>query len=233
MAQREERDTYLVVGCGQFGLKAVHALKKLSSNPRVLAVDADRERLKEVEATADRIVHEDGVKFLSRLTEPQTSLWWIVPSLPLHLASAWLLDTINEGHTCMAEQLPVPEEFNPGETVQQHRVPGGTLYCSLGSFTCPEDCPEPDGYCQVTEQPRPLPLCRILEQTTCTGYHSLVLPSKLLTPGVGGYLYGDLLALRAVLAMAGGNYLLSTACTCHGVTDAISITDRKGGMRLE
>lgn len=228
MIQRNDRDIYIVIGCGYFGLRAVRVIKNLPSRPLVIAVDKDRERLKAVTALADRVHHGDGVQYLSELelTEPQAALCWVVPALPLHLAGAWLLHVLNgAGGTYTAEKHSVPQEFDP-VGVLQHRTPGGTLFCSLGDFTCPEDCPEPEGYCHVTELSRPVPLYRILGETLCTGYRSLVVRSRLVLPGVGGYLFGDLLMLRAALAIAGGSYLLSTACTCHGVTDAISIRMR-------
>ncbi len=218
MTQRNDRDTYIVIGCGYFGQRAVRAIKSLPSRPLVVAVDNDRKQLAAVTALADQVYHGDGVQYLSELTEPQAELCWVVPALPLHLAGAWLLHVLNG-----AAGAPVPQEFDPVGVLQQHRAPGGTLYCSLSDFACPEDCPEPEGYCHVTEQFRPVPLYRILGETPCTGYRSLVVRSRLVLPGVGGYLFGDLLMLRAAMVIARGSYLLSTACTCHGVTDAISI----------
>lgn len=224
MVDNKHKDTYIVMGCGYFGLRAVKGLKSLSTRPFVIAVDHDRERLEGLTQLADQVHHGDGVKYLLGLTEPEAALYWIVPALPVHLAHAWLLTVLNvKGCSYKAKKQPVPLDFKPAGVLKQHRTPAGTLYCSFGDFTCPEDCSEPKERCYITDQPRPSPLYRILGDTPCTGYRSLVVHSQLILPGVGGYLFNDLLMLQAALAIAGGKYLLSTACTCHGVTDAISI----------
>ncbi|MEW5920019.1 MAG: hypothetical protein AB1796_03500 [Bacillota bacterium] len=224
MAGSNEGKTYIVIGCGYFGCRAVQALKRLPLNSLVIAVDRDEGRLLSVKATADRIHHGDGVQFFAKLTGPQAAAWWIVPALPLHLAADWLLQVFNETEGVeRARKLPVPADFDPKGTLQ-HRTPGGTLYCSLGNLVCPEDCPEPEGYCHATGQLRPAPLYRILAETPCPGYRSLVLRSRLIVPGVGGYPFADLLALQTELTGSVGSYLISTACTCHAVTDAISLS---------
>jgi len=224
MDHRNNGETYIVIGCGHFGHRAVQAIKSFPSSPLVIAVDNDRERLQAVGALADQVHHGDGVHYLAGLPEPQVASYWIVPALPLHLAFEWMLYTLNRsGETYAANRLSLPQEFSPKGALWQHRTLGGTLYCSLSDFTCPEDCPEPGEYCQVTGQTRPTPLYRILEETPCAGYRSLVVRSRLIFPGVGGYPFADLLMLRSLILSNEGNYLLSTACICHGVTDAISI----------
>ena len=215
----DNKQTYIVLGCGHFGQGAVKAIKSLPSQPSVIAVDIDEEMLQTVEAQADQVHHADGVQYLKELSESEAASCWVVPALPLHLAFEWLL----LGLSTTAERMSVPQAFNPEGVLQQHRTQDGTLYCSLGDFTCPEDCPEPDEYCHITEEPRTAPLYRILDETPCAGFHSLVIRSQLVVPGVGGYPFADLLTLRALLLIAGGDYLISTACTCHGVTDAVSI----------
>ena len=225
MVAKKQKDTYIVMGCGYFGLRAVKGLKSLPTRPLVIAVDHDRERLEELTFLADQVHHGDGIKYLLGLTGPEAALYWIVPALPVHLAHAWLLSVLNgKGGSCKAEKQPVPLDFKPAGELKQHRTPDGTLYCSFGDFTCPADCPEPKENCYITDQLRPAPLYQILGDTPCTGYRSLVVQSQLVLPGVGGYPFNDLLMLHAALAISGGRYLLSTACTCHGVTNAISIS---------
>ncbi len=224
MVHRVNRETYIVIGCGHFGHRAVQALKSLSPSPRVIAVDRDRNQLRAVERRADQVHHGDGIHYLAGLPESQAVSYWIVPALPLHLALEWMLYTLNRaGATYTAERLPLPKAFNPRKVLWQHCTPTGTFYCSLSDFTCPDDCPEPEEYCYVTQQPRPTPLYLILKEITCAGYHSLVVRSRIIVPGVGGYPFADLLTLRSFLLSNEGNYLLSTACTCHGIAGAISI----------
>jgi len=234
MFHNDNRETYIVIGCGHFGHRAVQALKSLSPSPRVVAVDNDRERLRGVEEHVDQTHHGDGIHYLAELPESEAVSYWIVPALPLHLALEGVLYTLNRtGDTYTAEGLPLPQAFNPKGVLWQHRTPTGTLYCSLSDFTCPDDCPEPEENCYITGQPHPAPLYRILEETPCAGYHPLVVRSRILAPGVGGYPFTDLLTMRSKLSSAGGNYLLSTACTCHGVTDAIAIHVIRQKTRVE
>lgn len=224
MIHKSDRQTYLVIGCGYFGHRAVQVIKGFSTKSRVIAVDKDSGRLQTLGGLADQVHHRDGVQYLAELSERQEASFWVIPALPLHLSFAWLLYVLNsKGDVRKAEKMQVPQEFNPRGVLLQHRTPEGTLYTSFSSFTCPEDCPEPEGYCYVTEQPRPAYLYRILKETPCEGYRSLVVRSQLVAPGVGGYPFTELLKLRASLSNTESNYLLSTACTCHGVTDALSI----------
>ena len=59
------------------------------------------------------------------------------------------------------------------------------------------------------------------------GRTTAVLRSHQLAPGVGGYRAAELLGLRDRLAAQGGDWLLATACRCHGVAGSLGLQARE------
>ena len=101
----------------------------------------------------------------------------------------------------------------------------GSLLVSFADFTCPDDCPEPDGYCTVTGESREETLFGLLRGLDIEGYRVHVIQSRQMAPGLGGY---DCLALsglkKAILRPGGGNWLIGTACKCHGTITALAVS---------
>ncbi|MFW6011335.1 MAG: hypothetical protein ACOC8Q_02385, partial [Desulfosalsimonas sp.] len=60
------------------------------------------------------------------------------------------------------------------------------------------------------------------EKIKIPGFEMLVLRSRQLAPGVGGYRPDQLFALHEKLTETSGNYLIATSCRCHGVVTAVS-----------
>lgn len=144
---------------------------------------------------------------------------WIVPAAPIHVAFEWVV--ASTGLTVGPwEIIPVPEEID-ALVPNPQRGPRGQLYISYADFVCPDHCTEPYDRCTFTGKPRKGILYRLLGALSCPGFTSVVLRSRQLAPGVGGYRPDDLEAsLQQVLA-ADGSVLYSTACYCHGVMDAL------------
>jgi hypothetical protein len=95
---------------------------------------------------------------------------------------------------------------------------GSNLCCSRADFFCPDDCPEGD-LCTVTGEPREEPLYRMLEELEVPGVTVLVLRSRQIMPGIGGYLLGELMDLTERIPQ--GRSLIATSCKCHGVITSI------------
>jgi len=92
---------------------------------------------------------------------------------------------------------------------------------SLADFECPEDCPEPAGTCTHTGKPRIGRLFQMLSDLRYEDYRSVVLQSRQLSPGVGGFRPQSLFDLLGEVEGGDGPVLLSTACSCHGVMHAV------------
>jgi hypothetical protein len=101
------------------------------------------------------------------------------------------------------------------------RGPAEELYLSLSTWRCPDDCPEPAGGCFLTGLPREYCLYDYLANFSLQDYISLVIRSRQLTPGVGGFHPEDLWQLRRQILNARGKIIISTACCCHGVSHAL------------
>ena len=103
---------------------------------------------------------------------------------------------------------------------------GSQVYSSIADFLCPEDCPEPSGNCTHTGEPRPCLLYEQLERLTNEEIPSIVVKSRKLAPGVGGFRPAALFTALEAVSAATGPVLLSPACSCHGVLNAFEIRPR-------
>ena len=210
----------LILGAGKFGLKAARVLSQKKHN-RVTVVDADPERCEAVNGESIDGVSADGITCLvDRLKDPEPPDW-VIPAIPLHVAFEWLQTTLTEGTAL--DILPVPEQVcaqlpNPIEG------PTGQVYMSYADFICPADCPEPADLCTFTGEARKGILHRVLAQIQFAEFTSVVVRSKQIAPGLGGYQPDDLFTARTAVLSASGPVLFSTACKCHGVMQAFRIT---------
>jgi hypothetical protein len=164
-------------------------------------------------------VSEDGVEFVTERLAEKDRPDWIIPAVPIHLAFEWVrIQAAATGGEW--EVLPVPQGVEP-LVPNPIRGSHGQLYMSFADFVCPDYCAEPYERCTFTGKPRKGILCQLLGSLSFPGFTSVVLQSRQLAPGVGGYGPDHLEAgLRSVLDAA-GPVLFSTACYCHGVMDAL------------
>lgn len=215
----------LILGAGKFGLKAAGAARHRWPGSDILVVDQDVQACQEVEKQQFRAVCEPGISYLARRMQEPHRPDWVVPCIPVHVAYEWIKQCLAPGYR--VETLPVPgavARMLPN-TMNGN---GGALYMSNADFICPDNCPEPDDICTYTGKPRPAVIHRVLAAICYENYKSVVLISRQLGPGVGGYKSEDLLrALNQVLD-AGVPILLSTACKCHGVMHCLQITPEPG-----
>ena len=107
--------------------------------------------------------------------------------------------------------LPVPNAYYTSD---------GTLYASLTQELCPEDCPEPSGYCYKTGEDRPSPLYEILSNLKAPGLAVDVVRSHQLKPGVGGLSPEELHMVQETVRSRRKPGLIATSCGCHSVINA-------------
>ena len=211
--------TVWVVGAGRFGRRAT---ERLVRRWRVIVVDPSEAALQRLDDCPAERVCEDGVGFVVRELGRGKRPDWIVPALPIHLAAEWALRGPGAGQW---RRCPVPAALlrvlpNPVEGAV------GDVYVSRATFLCPPDCPEPAEHCLYTGEPRGTEMYRGIAEAAGPIAPALVVRSRQLGPGIGGYRPEALDRLAEGLAAAAGLVIVATACRCHGV---ITCIERAGG----
>jgi len=185
---------------------------------KIIIVDHNLEALKRLKVTVPS-VHIDGVSFLVEKMDCVDRAQWIIPAVPVHLAWEWVKVKMAGGLTIM----PVPvrvERVLPNPT----RGPEGQVFTSYADFVCPDNCRAPFDRCTFTGKPRKGLLYRTIAEGAIKGVCSVVIRSRQLAPGVGGYRPEDLeKSLERVRQCKSPIILFSTACLCHGVVHAIRL----------
>lgn len=205
-----------ILGAGRFGRLAAERLLRDGKTQAVM-VDASAQRLREIPKKEGLLrVRGDVFVFLSNqyLTDDQ----WIIPAVPVHVAYGWILMEL--GKRGFVRRIPVPQEVD-AQVPHPVRSPSGTLYASHADFRCPDDCPEPEDFCTITKKPRPEKLYQILQKLSIADCRTVVVQSRQLAPGVGGYTGAQLKEAVAAIACLPGSYVVGTSCSCHAVIDAV------------
>jgi hypothetical protein len=215
------RATFLIIGAGKFGAKAAERLHSKRPGARLTIVDQNMEALSRLShLQVEQVCHEGGSLLKVFLdTEPLPE--WIIPAVPIHLAFEWVRLKMSE-HGCL-EVFPVPAEI---EAVLPNPVRGtdGQLFISYADFVCPDNCVEPFDRCTFTGKPRKGLLYKKLEGISYRDFTSVVIRSHQLAPGVGGYRPEALKESLGKIVESKGPVLYSTACLCHGVIHAFTIS---------
>lgn len=215
--------TVWILGAGQFGEKAAVRLRLKYAEASIIVVDKDRSALNRVEGVATEAVVGDGVVYLAEhLTVPEEPDW-IVAAIPVHVAFEWLSKRLSTAYRL--EKMAIPEALTQrlGCIVKGE---GGTVYTSLADFICPNNCPEPADLCFITGKPRPIDLHKELSAAASFGMTPVIVRSRQLSAGVGGYTPGDLFDALRKVESCDGPVLLGTACRCHSVLDAFRLIPR-------
>jgi len=207
-----------VIGVGQFGYHAVKSLSKRHKNWHFVLVDPVEENLLKARGVNRTIEKADGVAFLNEHLRTGNLPSWIIPALPVHLAAQWChvrmgLDKLSRVEIPLEIDLILP---NPMRGID------GDLYVSNADFICPGNCNEPDDFCTVTKKPRKQDMYVTLGNVELKPFKSIVVQSRQLGPGVGGYKPAQLFSLLEKIDRINGKFLLSTACRCHGVMTGFS-----------
>lgn len=216
--------TIWIIGAGKFGRLAA---KRLQHRYKILMVDPNVQDLsRDCESPHDTHqitrIREDGIQFLDHYLKPGSDVAWIIPCVPVHLAWEW----------CRLKF----ESAAPGsDRLVPHKLPKAwyaylpnpmqgkstDVYVSHATFLCPDNCSEPDTFCTKTKRPRKQDMHALLEALTVYKIPSLVIKSRQIAPGVGGYPPQALFALLNQMKEQKGMFLVSTACRCHGVITAV------------
>jgi hypothetical protein len=205
-----------VLGGGRFGARAARRLGENKTGQRITVVDHSGAPLETVSSPHDAL-RMDAVAFLSLGVGRMDPNDLIVPAIPIHVAYEWVRAVLlPEGGF---KPAPVPEAV---ASRMPHPIRGseGQVYTSNADFICPDTCNEPDEICTKTGRPRPSIIFEMLARIRHPEFRSVVIRSRQLRPGVGGYYAADLLEMMRQIRRAPGGILLSTACKCHGVMHA-------------
>jgi hypothetical protein len=213
---------FVIIGAGRFGARAAKILTgKEFRGAAVWVVDKAPKNLESLTGLPVERVRADGIDFLvnhfARL--PPSAV--IIPAVPFHLAYKWLCGYLGPART--PERLEVPQQI-ASVLPNTWEGPEGTLLVSYADFQCPDDCPEPAGYCTVTREKRGIPLYELLRRIAPADYSACIIRSRQLAPGLGGYWLKDLGRLSAAVRTARTErWLIGTACKCHGMVTAFRI----------
>ncbi len=204
---------FWIIGAGVFGQLAVDRLSKKYAAASIVVVDSDVQALDDVSGPVETI-QRPGVQFLAENLKPGAEPDWIVPAIPVHVAFKWATVVLGEDYDIRVQAVP-DEAF--AQVPNPIRGRDGELYASFADFTCPDNCPEPDGKCFTTGLPRKKDLFEVFSELDVKGCTPVVIRSRQLAPGVGGFRPIALYEAKSQVLAASGAVLFCTACRCHGV----------------
>lgn len=206
-------ETVWIIGAGRFGFLALERLSKLHRNWRFVIVDMENRTSDMPELPNTAFEHGDGIKFLKDNLNPGSEVSWIIPSLPVHMAFEWCAAKMG---TDRLQRIMLPSGFDR-LLPNAMRGENGDLYVSNANFICPSDCAEPADICTMTGRPRLQNMFDRISSLSYSGFRPFVLRSRQLGPGVGGLCPDQLYGLLNTLEHENADFLVATACRCHGV----------------
>lgn len=207
-----------VLGAGKFGLKAVDRLRTKHPGLNIMVVDKKREVPGAiVSAEGVEYVRRDGIEFLIEKLKHTGGPDWIIPAIPVHVASKWIKSRLSTSRDVRDIDLPGQIRDVLPNTLQGA---DGELYSSMADFLCPDDCSEPFGVCAVTKAKRPYRLYDLLASIELEPFKTVVVKSRQLCAGAGGYRPADLFSALKEARRNKGPVLLSTSCKCHAIISA-------------
>ena len=212
-----ENSNLIVLGAGHFGQNALIKCSQSYPNCRMTIVDQDESKLKNcTQSILCETICDDGISYLNSLPKDilgQQS-FWIIPSIPIHVAFEWVKSNLSRH----VQSIEIPKMLFQN---LPNAIPGniGTVYLSYATFRCPDNCPEPVDHCYFTNQSRPISLFEKLQGLKFRNFTSIVLISRQLLPGIGGFQFQDLMDTLIRVESSDMPVMLSTACRCHGVMD--------------
>lgn len=197
----------VVAGYGKFGRLAVSRLLEVPNIEEILVLDPACPDYPDPGHGNVQFERVDAVRYLSLISEENGAMV-IIPTVPFHLAAAYLLSVSGS-----LESRPIPDELTDG-LPNVYRVNRLNVCCSYADFLCPDDCPENDE-CTVTGEIRQ-PMFERLEGLSTRNLPLLVIRSRQIMPGIGGF---DFSELRRLVERTAGldEFILATACRCHAI----------------
>ena len=144
-----------ILGAGRFGLKAARWLGDVRPPFEYRIIDADQQACRRARKSGFPAICQDGIEFLCQHLHRPDDAEWIIPAIPLHVAYQWVRRRLPPG--CAIEKCDLPDGLIE-RLPHPIEAKNATVYTSIASFICPEDCPEPPDMCWMTREPRP---CRV------------------------------------------------------------------------
>ena len=209
-----------VIGGGRFGRLA---LERMPGKVALVVEPSPEPDPHELGAPVWRL---DGVEATRQMLSSSHPPKYIIPTLPVHLFARWLCQSLPKTRP---STLNIPKDVHSYLQLNTQCI-NNVLYVSLADFICPDDCPEPANICIVTGKPRGVPLFERMAALAGLGYQVAVARSHQLAPGIGGLAARDLLELRAQVVRSGGDWILATACKCHGALEYIRFAKSEKGI---
>jgi saccharopine dehydrogenase-like NADP-dependent oxidoreductase len=83
--------SYIIIGCGHFGGRAVEKLLRKDPHSRIIAVDKNEEQIKKISHLRIETVICDGLLYLNKFFSEGRLANYIVPAVPFHLAFEFIL----------------------------------------------------------------------------------------------------------------------------------------------
>jgi len=209
-----------IIGAGKFGQKAAKTMHRKISGAEMTIIEKKHEICNQIEKFGFKTVCMDGIEYLNQNLKNIDYPDWIIPAIPVHVAYEWVRSKIKNIY--IVRTTPVPEKVitNLPNVFKGKRC---EIYMSIANFFCPDNCPEPEEICTHTGKPRPFNLHKKLESITYDHFRSVVVQSRQLSPGVGGYSPEALFHALDVIKSSTIPVLLSTACRCHGIMHAFRL----------
>ena len=217
---KRKHDSFWIIGAGKFGTRAVEKLYKKYPEASFTVVDHDQQALNGLENSSIERICTEGVSYVEVHVDGQREPDWIIPAVPIHLAFEWVRRRISPERRIEVE--PVPHEIDE-MLPNPKRGMKGQLYVSYADFRCPDHCTEPYDLCTWTGKPRKGLLYKKIEEISYKDYKSIVIRSRQLAGGVGGYQPEALKRSLLEVLEANTPVLYSTACLCHGVMHAFRL----------
>ena len=221
--------TIWIIGGGKFGLKAAGVLGAKHPKAGMTIVEQDRHTCRRLETQPFQIVCADGIRYLDQNLKKSDGPDLIIPAVPIHLAYEWIKRKLLTQF--YLSPLAVPRQLSK---MLPNAITGdcGQVYMSNADFICPENCSEPEEVCTVTGKPRPRILYQFLTKIHFEDFQPVVVCSRQLAPGVGGFTPRDLWAALGRIKSLQGRIALATACRCHGVMHAFKIQQMNRGCNV-
>lgn len=196
-----------VLGAGNFGTSAALRIHREWPDCQLHIADVQLEIPEHLPGFHHSFA--DAIDLLNKHVDISRPDDLVVPCIPIHAAFNLVLSHLGY---CIPVPIHLLDEL-PGAVAGSD----GCIYCSYSDFLCPSDCPEPEGYCQVTRAKRSKPLFTVISDLKETAYQVLVVRSESILPGVGGFSTGVLSELLDRVRSRRGRSLIATASRCHGV----------------
>lgn len=212
---------FWIIGGGKSGKKAARDLCKANPAENITVVEKKVLTCDQLSKLGFEVHCADGIQYIAQNLHSVDDPDWIVPAAPVHVAYEWIKIKLQVKYNL--ETLAVPPEIN---NVLPNPIAGkgGQIYVSNADFICPEHCSEPQDICTYTGTTRPRILYDFLGALRHDSFRPVVVRSRQLAPGVGGFRPLDLFAALAEIESEASPVLLSTACRCHAVMAAFKFS---------